>query len=344
MKTKIFWWIITSCVLGLAVVAVCLILGKSPGENTDTPKTDDDPSGQVEIIETPPEIDRRVNRIESDSVIAESHPELLNTSILKQIDLITKGSPFVDSDGNYSVDEYGEIIRETSHVIEYDNVKENMQWLVDRFHADGYSDEAIQQIQRLYYHYCTAFNKMTTGGMLSGLLNCIPKEGTNAEELTKNAESEFGFIREDGYPFVFEDDMVADEYLPNFAVRDTRSSGYTEDLESLCLYGALHNAEDDGYERNLENWFHRIIGELHSVEYGEKELIEAQLLYYGSLADLSYRSDLIDAIRTCIPQDREIGFDELKENVDQVFSVDLSANILLFEYLNGQAVFEGVIS
>ena len=124
MKTKIYWWIITSCVLVLAVVAVCLILGKSPGENTDTPKTDDDPSGQVEIIETPPEIDRRVNRIESDSVIAESHPELLNTSILKQIDLITKGSPFVDSDGNYSVDEYGEIIRETSHVIEYDNVKE----------------------------------------------------------------------------------------------------------------------------------------------------------------------------------------------------------------------------
>ena len=105
----------------------------------------------------------------------------------------------------------------------------------------------------------------------------------------------------------------------------------------------MHNAEDDGYERNLENWLHRIVGELHSVGYGEKELIEAQLLYYGSLADLSYRSDLIDAIRTCIPQDREIGFDELKENVDQVFSVDLSENILLFEYLNGQAVFEGVI-
>ena len=97
-------------------------------------------------------------------------------------------------------------------------------------------------------------------------------------------------------------------------------------------------------ERNLEGWLHKIVNEMCDFGYGEKDLVIAQLLYSGSLAETEYRHDLIEAIRMCIPSEKEPTIEELKVSVQEIFDVNIEDNVALMDYLEGVTAYEKEVS
>ena len=93
-----------------------------------------------------------------------------------------------------------------------------------------------------------------------------------------------------------------------------------------------------------KGWLHKIINEMSDFGYGEKELVIAQLLYSGSLAETEYRFDLVETIRTCIPLDKEPTIDELKASVQENFDVNIEDNVALMDYLEGVTAYEKEVS
>ena len=161
--------------------------------------------------------------------------------------------------------------------------------------------------------------------------------------MTLKAEEVFGQIRDDGFRFVFEEpDKIADIKVAFCDVNAWGNITLSEEKEELCIYDVIYSENES--ERNLEGWLHKIVNEMCDFGYGEKDLVIAQLLYSGSLAETEYRHDLIEAIRMCIPSEKEPTIEELKVSVQEIFDVNIEDNIALMDYLKGVTAYEKEVS
>ena len=287
-----------------------------------------------------PEYPIKIPVILGSTVLSKEREELLDKNIIAQIELMKRGYVKEDETGSYITDGNGRLIYEYTGTVDYTNVEDNLRVIVNTFADMNYTAESIKQIQRYYFHYSTSFTEYAPQELIEKMKLCFPPEGTNSEKLTKNAEEVFGHIRDDGFPFAFEEtEAVADRKIEFYNVKAWGNTELIASYSHLCVIKEWFVG--DSYDRNLEGWLHKIINEMSTNGYGEKDIIVAQLLYAGSLAQCEYRQDLMDGIYQCISVERERSIDELKEDVQRFFGVNIEDNIALIEYLKGITVYEG---
>lgn len=280
-----------------------------------------------------------VKPFEGNSTLTDKRKQLLETAILDEIALYKKGSPLCDEYGSILTDEHGILIYVSNALVDYDGVETNLAVIINHFADKGYSDEAIRQLQRYYFNYARAFAKYHTENILDKLELCFPPNGTTPDELTEKAKDVFGQIREDGFPFVFEEPVPVKELpVPFCAVKAWGDTSLTVEREKLCIYDLISSENES--EFNLEGWLHKIVNEMSDFGYGEKEIIVAQLLYAGSLVDTEYRHDLLDAMRQCMPLEAEPTIEEFKMHVQNRFDVNIEDNVALMDYLEGRTAYE----
>lgn len=330
--------IIISIVLVISIgVTVALVVINKDG-TPDPPDVTEDP-----IISDTPIIPDKPSQIPvflGNADLSDERTALLDGGILAEIERLKTGVPKEDGEGNYLTDEHGILIYETSYVVDYPDMETNLAVIINHFADKGYTEEAIIQIQRYYYHFARTFTEYDTEELFEKIALCFPAEGTTPEDLTLKAEEVFGQIRDDGFRFVFkEPDKIAEICAVFCDVKAWGNTELSEDREKLCIFNELYSGNES--ERNLEGWLHKIINEMADFGYGEKELVIAQLLYAGSLSETEYRYDLIEAMRSCISCEQEQTPEELLLAVRIVFDVNIEDNVALMDYLDGVTVYEG---
>lgn len=335
------FFIIIVIIIGLLVGVIGGVIFAMRDDGTEpedtTPSTN-------ETITAPSESEITViDPIEGNSTLSEERMALLDTSILADIERLKTGVPKEDENGYYLTGENGIIIYEANYVVDYTDMEKNLAVIINHFADMGYSDEAVVQIQRYYYHFAKTFEEYKTDELFEKIALCFPKEGTNPEDLTVKAEEVFGQNRDDGFHFVFEPlEPIADITVVFCNVKAWGNTELSDENEKLCIYDAcLSDAETEG---TLEGWLHKIVNEMRDFGYGEKEIITAQLLYAGSLCEIEYRYDLMECIRECIPSDKEISIEELAVNVQNTFDVNIEDNVALIDYLEGVTSYEKGVS
>lgn len=328
--------IIVAIVLVVSIgVTVALVVANN-NDTPDTPDVSDDPI----ISDTPitPDNPIQVPVFLGNTELSEERSALLDSGILAEIERLKTGVPKEDENGSYLTDEHGILIYESSYVVDYPDMETNLAVIINHFADKGYSDKAIVQIQRYYFHFAKSFAKFSTEELFEKIALCIPAEGTNSEALTLKAKEVFGQIRDDGFRFVFEEPVqIADINVSFCDVKPWGNTSLISEREKLCIFNDFYSGNES--ERNLEGWLHKIINEMCDYDYGEKEIVVAQLLYVGSLAETEYRYDLLEAIRACIPVDKEPTVDELKSSVQINFDVNIEDNVALIDYLNGETAY-----
>ena len=333
--------IIISIVLVISIgVTVALVVINKDG-TPDPPDVTEDP-----IISDTPIIPDKPSQIPvflGNADLSDERTALLDGGILAEIERLKTGVPKEDGEGNYLTDDHGILIFESSYVVDYPDMETNLAVIINHFADKGYTEEAIIQIQRYYFHFARSFAKYSTEELFDKIALCFPAEGTNSEALTLKAEEVFGQIRDDGFRFVFEEpDKIADIKVAFCDVNAWGNITLSEEKEELCIYDVIYSKNES--ERNLEGWLHKIVNEMCDFGYGEKDLVIAQLLYSGSLAETEYRHDLIEAIRMCIPSEKEPTIEELKVSVQEIFDVNIEDNIALMDYLKGVTAYEKEVS
>ncbi len=328
----------------IAVIIIGLLVGVIGGVvfamRDDSTEPDDMTPSIGETSSTPSESEITViEPFESNTILSEERKALLDTSIIADIERLKTGVPKEDENGYYLTDENGIIIYEANYVVDYTDMEKNLAVIINHFADMGYSDEAILQIQRYYYHFAKNFEEYETKELFEKIALCFPKEGTNPDDLTVSAEEVFGQNRDDGFHFVFEPlEPIADITVVCCDVKAWGNTELSDENEKLCIYEAwLSDAETNG---TLEGWLHKIVNEMRDFGYGEKEIVVGQLLYAGSLCETEYRYDLMECIRACIHSDREITIEELAVNVQNTFDVSIEDNVALMDYLEGVTAYE----
>ena len=330
-KTFIILFVVLAVTIVGVLVTIFLIRDKKD-DSTKVPISTISPSDTVNKTTIP--------KMDGESELSNERKEILDKNIISQIKAMEKGVLMEDENGNYLTDENGQLLYEGVIAIDYSNVENNLSVIINAFADKNYTDEAIRQIQRYYYQYCWTFVNYPTDEIIEKIALCFPSDGTDSETLTKKANEVFGQNRKDGFAFVFEETPDLAEIKVEFNnVKAWGNTSASEKYEWLCVHDYFYS--DEVYDRNLEGWLHKIINEMSDYGYGEKEILIAQLLYVGSLSVTEYRYDLIDCMRQCISIERELTTEELKENVQRVFDVDIENNLPLMQYLDGETVYGG---
>lgn len=256
----------------------------------------------------------------------------LDESLVAYLSRMETGTPVLDENGNYSQDEYGELVYDKSREKDLDSVLDNLILLINHFASKGYSEEASHQIQRFYVMYYNRFGGASFNDLASKIERCFPKNGASPESLADSISNVFGFNRGDRFAFVFQPFEVA-EINPLFC--DVLPANVTlgEDLELYCIYEDWHSDENTEYERNLEGWLHNVIRVVDEAELAEEHIIVAEILFAGSLADAAYRSDWAEALVRCMTIE-EMNYDGLRSVVQIEFGVDIQTNVPLQDYFD----------
>ena len=335
MKTKL-WVILSVTVVLLLSISIGVVHFVSSPEDVSTPVDTSEVDKPLDT--TPPQESIHVPVLIGNTELSEERSALLEEGILAEIERLCTGTPKEDENGNFIADEHGVLVYEANCDVDYTEMKNNLAILINHFADRGYSNEAIFQIQRYYFHYARSFAKYEVEDILDKLELCFPKSGTTPMDLTKNAAEVFGHKREDGFPFVFEPPVeVADIKVVFFAVKAWGDTYLTDEQEALCIFSEWESGNEN--ERNLEGWLHKIIREMSAFGYGEKEILVAQLLYAGSLAETEYRYDLIESLRLCIGLEQECTMEELKIAAQNTFDVNIEENVSLMDYMEGKTAY-----
>jgi len=279
----------------------------------------------------------RFEHISGDSVIEfdEGSEIYLDASIVEYLSRIELGVPAMNEDGNYYIDADGDIVYDLSTEKHLEGVLDNLITIINYFAKEGYSIDASHQIQRFYVSYYDRFIGMSYDELISGIIKCFPKDGADPKNLSDTILNVFGFNSGDEFAFVFEPMRIAEIKVEFYNV-------YIPDVElsikeeALCIYDNWHNYEDDGYERNLQNWLHNVIRVTADAALDEESIIVAQILYAGSLADAEYRVDWKDALIRCMTLENMI-YDELKIAVEAEFGVCIDYNVPIMEYFEAKS-------
>lgn len=328
--------IIAAIILVLSIGVTVALVVTNNDDTPDTPDVTDEPI----ISDTPitPDDPIQIPVFLGNTELTEERAVLLDRGILSEIERLKTGVPKEDDEGNYLTDEHGILIYESSYVVDYPDMETNLAVIINHFADKGYTNEAIIQIQRYYFHFARTFTEYDTEELFEKIALCFPAEGTTPDELTLKAEEVFGQIRDDGFRFVFEEpDTIAEIQVVFCDVKPCGNTALTEDKEALCIFNEWYTENES--ERNLEGWLHKIINEMCDFGYGEKEIVIAQLLYAGSLSETEYRYDLIEAIRGCVSVEEEPTIEKLKLDVQATFDVNIEDNVALIDYLEGATVY-----
>ena len=276
--------------------------------------------------------------LSGDTALSREREALFDPTIIAKIEGMRVGTPIADEEGNYLTDENGVLLYEGGNPQLCDALMHNLAVIVNHFCDREYSAESITQLQRFYYHYAQNLTVFTADELLNNMESCFPTVGTTAESLSTKAEEVFGMHRSDGYRLVFENDAPPMMLRVAFCeVKPHKEYVLTEEQAALCIYDAWADSTED--ERNLHAWLHTVTHQLYAHGYGEKEIVVAQLLYAGSLAECEYRHDWLDALRQCISREREMSADELRRAVQLTFDVDIANNVALMDYLEGATAY-----
>ena len=327
--------LVIAILIPIVVTTVVLIRNNSQNEppvNTETNEdTEKDTNKETEKNE--PVI---VPAFTGKTDLSEERAYLLEVGLLTQMERTEKGNPKTDESGSYLTDESGAIIYESNCSFDYSNVPKNLHVLINYFADKEYSETAIRQIQRFYFYFCESLGKLELFDMLNKIEKCFSTDGTSPELLTQKTKEVFGMENDSGFPYVFKDSKPADEI--EICVNDVKPYGEIKKCDGVCVFNALNSGVE--YDRNLQSWLHKITNELTNQGYGEKELVIAQLLFYGSLREVEYRANIVEDIMKCIPSDYEITIDELDAKVREVFSVSILENLSLTDYMKGLSAYE----
>ena len=231
---------------------------------------------------------------------------------------------------NFSGKCYGDNPRYISEKLHENNPDIQIVWLQHK----GYTFDAIQQIQRMYFHYSSNYSKYEIDDLLEKLEACFPSNGTTPEALTDTAKEVFGHVREDGFPFVFEDAVVAEFSFYFCDVKPYFNEELSEEDEMICIFDIWHSEENAEYERNLELWCHKIVKDLQKKNMDDEAIIAAQILYAASLADTEYRATLIDDLVLCFADDAMYDITVFNDKAYEIFGINIEDNVPLMEYLN----------
>ena len=258
----------------------------------------------------------------------------LNQGILSEIERTMAGVPVADEYGSILTDEKGSFIYEATTAFDFTNIENNLAIIINHFADKGYSFDAIQQIQRMYFHYSSNYSKYEIDDLLEKLEACFPSNGTTPEALTDTAKEVFGHVREDGFPFVFEDAVVAEFSFYFCDVKPYFNEELSEEDEMICIFDIWHSEENAEYERNLELWCHKIVKDLQKKNMDDEAIIAAQILYAASLADTEYRATLIDDLVLCFADDAMYDITVFNDKAYEIFGINIEDNVPLMEYLN----------
>ena len=292
-----------------------------------------DTNGGANVVEP----SYRFEHISGDSVIEfdEGREIYLDASIVEYLSRIELGVPAMNEDGNYYIDADGDIVYDLSTEKHLEGVLDNLITIINYFAKEGYSIDASHQIQRFYVSYYDRFIGMSYDELISGIIKCFPKDGADPKNLSDTILNVFGFNSGDEFAFVFEPMRIAEIKVEfyNVYIPDVELSNKEE---ALCIYDNWHNYEDDGYERNLQNWLHNVIRVTADAALDEESIIVAQILYAGSLSDAEYRVDWMDALIRCMTLENMI-YDELKIAVEAEFGVCIDYNVPIMEYFEAKS-------
>ena len=260
----------------------------------------------------------------------EGNEAYLDESIISYLERMDQGVPAIDENGNYYLYDDGDVVYDYSGEKKLEPVLDNVILLINHFVKENYSMEAIHQIQRFYIEYHDRFEDVPFEELSANLAKCFSAEGANPETLNQTVIDVFGYNRGDECAFVFSPMTVAPIKVEFYNVLP-KEVELTESMELLCIYDSWMNEEDDGYERNLENWLHNIIYVAREAGISDEKIVVAQILYAGSIADAEYRSDWESALIECLTID-DWTFESLKKAVEREFGVSLDYNVPIQEY------------
>ena len=301
----------------------------TPPDTTDTqqPNHSEEDTDEINPIEVIP-------AFTGNAELSDERKAYVNHGILSEIERTMAGVPVADENGSILTDEAGSFIFEATTAFDFTNIENNLAIMINHFADKGYSFDSIQQIQRMYFHYSSNYSKYEIDELLDKLEACFPSNGTTPEVLTEKAKEVFGHVREDGFPFVFEDTVVAELSFYFCDVKPYFNEELTEEDEMICIFDIWHSEENAEYERNLELWCHKIVKELQKKNMDEETIIAAQILYAASLADTEYRATLIDDLVHCFADNALNDIILLNDRAYEIFGVNIEDNVPLMEYLN----------
>ena len=226
--------IIISIVLVVSIGVTVALVVINKDDSPYLPDVTDDPI----ISDTPitPDDPIQIPVFLGNAELSEDRAALLDKGIIAEIERLSTGTPKQDENGNFLVDDHGVLIYESNCDVDYGEMERNLAVIINYFADKGYTDEAIFQIQRYYFHYARSFAKYETENVIEKMELCFPAEGTTPDDLTKKAEEVFGQIREDGFPFVFEAPVeIADIQVVFCAVKPWGDTVLMEEKETLSL-------------------------------------------------------------------------------------------------------------
>lgn len=301
----------------------------TPPDTTDTQPPDQSRDDTDEFI--PIEV---IPAFTGNAELSDERKAYLNRGILSEIERTMAGVPVADENGSILTDENGAFIYESTTAFDFTNIEHNLAIIINHFADKGYSFEAIQQVQRMYFHYSSNYSKYEIDELLKKLEACFPSNGTTAEALTEKAKEVFDHVREDGFSFVFEDTVVAEFSFYFCDVKPYFNEELSEEDEMICIFDIWHSEENAEYERNLELWCHKIVKDLQKKNIDDETIIVAQIFYAASLADTEYRATLIDDLVLCFADNAMYNITVFNDKVYQVFGINIEDNVPLMEYLN----------
>lgn len=288
-----------------------------------------DPSDDTTIID-PDDIQHTTG----DPVIEfdEGNEVYLDESIIPYLERMDQGVPAIDDNGNYYLYDDGDVVYDYSGEKKLEAVLDNIILLINHFAKEEYSMDALHQIQRFYVEYHDRFVDVPFEEMVEKITECFPKGGADPETLNQTVIEVFGYNRGDECAFVFSPMAIAPIKVEFYNVLP-KEVELTDSMELLCIFDSWRNEEDDGYERNLEAWLHNFIHVAKEVDISDENIVVAQILYAGSIADAEYRSDWDTALIRCLTIE-DWNYDSLKIAVENEFGISLDYNLPIQEYFN----------
>ena len=322
--------LVVFCIILFIVVTVgAIVIFSVDRENNIFPD-------ETEVIDTEPTTTIVVKPIQGDTSLSEEREALLDSNIVSVIEQSSKPIPVVDEQGNYVIDENGNLVYEGTELPDYTNVKDNLAVIINAFADAGYPESVIQYVQRFYFRYYKQLDEYGTDELIGKLMSCFSPTENTKSELTRKISSAFGFYRDDEFAFLFEEPLSSAEIkVLFFDVKPIVDFQWTRQLENHCIYSEwFAQNNDEVHERNLEDYLHIIVYRMKEKSASPFDVRLAQLIYCAFIADIEYRSDgidsLIDAVIDCSQS-----FDELKMCLLDRFGVDISANQIIPAYYKG---------
>ena len=265
-----------------------------------------------------------VNKIEGNTELSEDRKNLLDENIVRMIDMYVKGSLAMDDKGYFLTNENRELYYENKSELDYSNYKQNLIVIINALADEGYTKEAILQVQKFYFQFAESLTRYDKETMFIKLKQCFPRTGTNQQSLTDNASSVFGIMGGDGFKSIFTPTVQVVVEIPKLSeVAPYTVPTITEEQEKICIYDMYINPTQNDYEGHLESFLHIIIHQFGTEGYTEDEIILAQLVYTTGIFDAVYTPDYILKLMTCIPKG-EVTFESLKNSVMIEFNTDIS--------------------